>query len=134
MQTMKRCQYLLGQLFLYTVSSLQLLGLMPQQQASYMIGSINEEEEPELSPPKWSASLFKDAYDELVWRGRTFLTNSFQNEESVVGKIGLFLELPLIALRTVCIPVPCEDYYCRPIVVSVECSNLYLLSLSVLKV
>jgi len=105
-----------------------------QQQASYMIESIDEQEEPELSSPKWSASLFKDAYDELVWRGQTFLTNSFQNEETIVGKVGLFLELPLIALRTVCIPVPCEDYYCRPIVVSVECSNLYLLSLSVLKV
>jgi len=112
----------------------QQLYQQPQQQASYMIGSIDEQEEPELSPPKWSAGLFKDAYDELVWRGQTFLTNSFENEESVVGKIGLFLELPLIALRTVCIPVPCEDYYCRPIVVSVECSNLYLLSLSVLKV
>ena len=104
------------------------------QQPQQLFGSIDEEEEPELSPPKWSASLFKDAYDELVWRGQTFLTNSFQNEETNVGKIGLFLELPLIALRTVCIPVPCEDYYCRPIVVSVECSNLYLLSLRVLKV
>lgn len=50
---------------------------------------------------QWSIGLFIDAYDELVFRYHHFLKNSFQNETSFSEKLGLFIELPFVAVRTV---------------------------------
>ena len=91
----------------------------------------------------WSLLLFSDAWDELCFRYHRFVKHCFQEETSFIEKIGIFLELPFVAIRTVSlivhqkplvrffftsysnaisflqvtIPVPCEEHYCRSILV-----------------
>ncbi|KAL7534691.1 hypothetical protein ACHAWF_004920 [Thalassiosira exigua] len=63
----------------------------------------------------WSWDLFADAYDELAYRHRRFVRGCFREEASWLGKAGALLELPFVAVRTITIPVPCEEHYVRPI-------------------
>ena len=76
----------------------------PQPYGSTIQSLLDEEqeEEPDLMPVTWSTTLFLDAYDELVFRGRHFLMNSlYQNDESFAEKVMVILELPFVAARTV---------------------------------
>ncbi|KAL7538451.1 hypothetical protein ACHAXR_010322 [Thalassiosira sp. AJA248-18] len=77
----------------------------------------------------WSRGLFIDAYDELIFRYHRYLRSCFQSENSLIEKMGLFFELPFVAIRTVTIPVPCEEHYCRPILaLSVALSPYWVVS------
>eukprot|EP00581_Thalassiosira_minuscula_P019579 CAMPEP_0183723260 /NCGR_PEP_ID=MMETSP0737-20130205/14897_1 /TAXON_ID=385413 /ORGANISM="Thalassiosira miniscula, Strain CCMP1093" /LENGTH=750 /DNA_ID=CAMNT_0025953517 /DNA_START=124 /DNA_END=2373 /DNA_ORIENTATION=- len=92
----------------------QSLESVPEQQEKE--SSLHgEETEDEVVVRAWSLDLFVDAYEELVYRFHRFLRNSFQADISLVERIGLFFELPFVAARTVTVPVPCEEHYCRPI-------------------
>ena len=61
-----------------------------------------EPEPPVMRERTWCRDLFIDAYDELVFSYHHFLRNGFQNETSpLLEKLGLFIELPFVAARTV---------------------------------
>ena len=105
--------------------------------------------DPRAEGCKWSVGMFADAYEELAFHYHNFVRDSFRNETSSFSeKMGLILELPFVAVRTVrgfgvfvttglcvflrvryslsipicqvTIPVPCEEHYCRPILVSAD--------------
>lgn len=65
---------------------------------------------------KWSKDLFVDGFEGLKHSYHTYMDESFQIELSLMERAMTFIELPFVALRTACIPVPSEDNYCRPVV------------------
>lgn len=64
----------------------------------------------------WSKDLFVDGFEGLKHSYHTYMDESFQIELSLMERAMTFIELPFVALRTACIPVPSEDNYCRPVV------------------
>ncbi|KAL7542704.1 hypothetical protein ACHAXR_012088 [Thalassiosira sp. AJA248-18] len=71
----------------------------------------------------WSSNL-----QEFIDHWRDFFTDIYNNEEnSILDVILLSVELPFTIVRKLTNPVPCDGYYCRPLVaISITLSPLWL--------
>ncbi|KAL7513127.1 hypothetical protein ACHAXN_011698 [Cyclotella atomus] len=63
-----------------------------------------------------SKRMIVEAYQEIVYEARCYWENRFVKEPSGLERFGFLLELPITIIRTLTIPVPCEDHYNRVIV------------------
>eukprot|EP00814_Leptocylindrus_danicus_P006613 CAMPEP_0116008492 /NCGR_PEP_ID=MMETSP0321-20121206/2889_1 /TAXON_ID=163516 /ORGANISM="Leptocylindrus danicus var. danicus, Strain B650" /LENGTH=796 /DNA_ID=CAMNT_0003477313 /DNA_START=64 /DNA_END=2454 /DNA_ORIENTATION=+ len=69
-----------------------------------------------ISSYNWS-SAFAEAKDDLFTHVNMCYDDLFDNDENnVVDKFFLALELPFIMMRQLTVSVPSEGYYCRPVV------------------
>eukprot|EP00956_Cyclotella_meneghiniana_P026961 scaffold59514_cov37-Cyclotella_meneghiniana.AAC.1 len=60
-----------------------------------------------------SFNLLSEAYQEIVYEAGCYWQNRYKDESSRLEKFGFLLELPFTVIRTLTIPVPCEDHYNR---------------------
>jgi sodium/potassium/calcium exchanger 6 len=78
--------------------------------------------------PQSLREAFTTAWPELLDYFEQFWSDSFYNDEyNMVDKLLMTFELPFTIARMLTIPVPCEGYYCRPLIaISIALSPLWL--------
>ncbi|KAL7541299.1 hypothetical protein ACHAWF_006900 [Thalassiosira exigua] len=83
---------------------------------------------PTMSRPDGWSEAWASNYREFVEHWRDFYADIYRNDEnSVLDVIFLSVELPFTIARKLTNPVPCDGYYCRPLVaVSLSLSPLWL--------
>lgn len=67
-------------------------------------------------PP--SGSLLGEAVKEIAFLCKHCIRDCSEEGRPVFDRVMAFVELPISAARAMTVPIPCEEHYCRPLLVS----------------
>jgi len=100
----------------------------PMVDDDFEVGEMNVPDETHgICAQNWQQAMM-DGKEEFILHWVEFWGDIYYNDEnSALDKCVLTCEMPFTILRQVTVPVPCDGYYCRPLVaISVALSPLWI--------